>query len=154
MTNFLQTPATSTKAPSGAAPKFFVPSPVSFVELKASVDNTQVTGQNLMTSPTSDLFVSPVPAPPPSAAIQRFSSMNNISNQGAANNSSFPSHSRRVASWSGSSNNSLSTPQGAEVKQRGGMLGTHPSTFAPRGRFPHSSIDGSSSGDELHEVEL
>ncbi|KAI3453486.1 hypothetical protein Pfo_010149 [Paulownia fortunei] len=155
-TNLFVSPSTPPIKPaSGANPKFFVPSPVSAVEqpVDASVNNTQdtLTYENPLTSPLSDSFQSP--APPSSMTMQRFASLNNISNQGTSG--SFPVHSRRTASWSGSLNDSFSTPHRAEVKPLGEVLGVHPSSFMPS--YPslvRPPITGGSFGDDLHEVEL
>lgn len=75
--NLFQSPsAPHVKPTSGVNPKFFIPTPVSAVE-------------------------QPVDAPPSSMAMQRVTSLNNISNQGASANGPCPAHSRRTASWSG-----------------------------------------------------
>ncbi|KAK6118960.1 hypothetical protein DH2020_047298 [Rehmannia glutinosa] len=135
-TNLFQSPSLPPIKPtSGANPKFFVPTPVSAVEQgveEASENNTQqdTSSENPSTSPLSDSFHSPAP---PSMTMQKFASLNNISNQGTSDNGSFPVQSRRTASWSGSLNNSF--------------MPTHPS-------LARSSTNGGSFGDDLHEVEL
>ncbi|PIN01652.1 hypothetical protein CDL12_25846 [Handroanthus impetiginosus] len=137
--NLFQSPsAPSTKPASGANPKFFVPSPVSAVEqaVDTSINNTEDTSSYENPSVSSS-------EPPSSTTMQRFASMNSISNQETSNNGSFAVHARRTASWGGSLNESFSTPQRAEVKPLGEVLGMHP-----------SSLNGGSFGDDLQEVEL
>ncbi|KAG8374729.1 hypothetical protein BUALT_Bualt10G0026200 [Buddleja alternifolia] len=150
-TNLFQSPsAPSIKPTSGVNPKFFVPAPVFTAEqqpVDAPVDSLQDTSstyENPSTSPLNESFQSLDP-PSSSATMQRFPSMNNISNKGPRDNGSFSVNSRRTASWSGSFNDNFSPPQRSRVKPLGEVLGMHPS---------EPSVYGGSSGDELHEVEL
>ncbi|KAK4483610.1 hypothetical protein RD792_010809 [Penstemon davidsonii] len=162
-TNLFQSPSVPSMKPStGTNPKFFVPTPVSNIEqqqqqpvdtpISAPIQDTSPSYENF-SSPPNDSFQSP--ENPSSITMQRFASMNNLSNRGKSNNGSFSVHSRRTASWSGSFNGSFSPPQGGEVKPLGEVLGIHPSSFMPSDSgLGHSSTSGGSYGDDLHEVEL
>ncbi|KAF2299042.1 hypothetical protein GH714_030169 [Hevea brasiliensis] len=90
--------------------------------------------------------------------LQRFPSMDNITRERAINgNGNVPmsSHSRRTASWSGSFNDAFSPPKMVETKPLGEALGMPPSSFMPGDpSMTHMPMNGSSIGDELHEVEL
>lgn len=143
---------------SSASPKFFVPSPVSSVEQPAGDDTQQATSgnENPIMPSLSDSIQS---VAPPSHNMQKFPSMNNIPNKGTTlagfGNSSLLSQSRRAASWSGISNESLPPQSSAETKPLGEALGMAPPTFKPSGLSSmHSSVSGGSYGENLHEVEL
>ncbi|KAK3008440.1 hypothetical protein RJ639_014438 [Escallonia herrerae] len=161
-TNLFQSPSVPPIKPTSSGnPKFFVPAPVSSVE--DSVDSTAgglqhdaAINENPSFTTMDDGFQSP--APPP-MTMQRFASMGNIPNKGATmsgnGNGSLSSHSRRTASWSGSLGEAFSPPNRAETKPLGEVLGMPPSSFMPgESALTHSSMNGSSYGDDLHEVEL
>ncbi|KAK6137711.1 hypothetical protein DH2020_028546 [Rehmannia glutinosa] len=101
---FQSPPVPSIKPASGSNPKFFVPTPVSTVEqpVDTPVNNEQNTSSTYENPSTSPLNDSSFQSPPSSMAMQRFASMNNISNKGTSDNGSFSVHSRRTASWGGS----------------------------------------------------
>lgn len=147
-------PAVSTNA------KFFVPTPLSSENVLQTVaenvqesagfaENTSVPADNSFQSPPSV----------PRMNIQRYPSMDNMARNGNTVNGSIPmpSHSRRTASWSGSFNDSLSSPNMTETKTLGEALGRHPPPFMPADpsttRKPPTN-DGSEGGDDLHDVEL
>lgn len=174
-TNLFQSPSIPSVRPtSGANPKFFVPSPVSSSEqtLDTMADGVQETtstnesssipaennsfhspgssyivdyarvfkhGQHCDNAPTS-MAMQRFPSmdrisnnAPTSMAMQRFPSMDSISNNGTVTNGSVSvsSHSRRTASWSGSLNNAYSSPPRTEVKPLGEMLRMQPSSYVP-----------------------
>ncbi|KAL8114425.1 hypothetical protein AgCh_021322 [Apium graveolens] len=158
-TNMFKSPSVPSNRPiSSASPKFFVPMPVSSVEQPA-VDNTQqaTSGNENPVMPSLNESFQSV-APPPSNNMQKYPSMNNIPNKGTTlaglGNSSLLSHSRRAASWSGISNESLPPQSSAETKPLGEALGMSPPTFKPSGLSSmHSSGSGDNYGENLHEVE-
>lgn len=150
----------SNRPMSSASPKFFVPAPVSSVEQPAA-NNTQqaISGDENTVMPSSNDSIQSVS--PPSQNMQKFPSMNNIPNKGTTlagfGNSSHLSHSRRAASWSGISNESLPPQSSAETKPLGEAMGMPPQTFKPSGlssMHSSSSVSGGSYGDNLHEVDL
>lgn len=161
-TNLFQSPAAPSIKPATASnPKFFVPAPVPSTE--QSVDSTTdyiqqppaATNENPSGPTVNDSFHSP--PHPPSVTMQRYPSMDNISNRGTATNMNGPlsSHSRRTASWSGSFSDGFSPPGKSELKPLGEVLGMPPSSFMPSEQaLTHSSMNGGSFGDDLHEVEL
>ncbi|KAL7165085.1 hypothetical protein ACSBR2_040878 [Camellia fascicularis] len=158
-TNLFQSPSVpSTKPASGVNPKFFVPTPVSSNEQTfntTTIDSMQETTAHNENSPiptANNSFHSP--APPSSMTMQRFPSMDTISNKGTMMNGdgSLSSHSRRTASWSGSFSDAYSSPQRAELKPLGEVLGMSPSSFMPS--EPSLPRNSGSFGDDLHEVEL
>ncbi|KAL0312918.1 UNVERIFIED_CONTAM: protein transport protein SEC16B [Sesamum radiatum] len=150
----------SVKPASGVNPKFFVPKPVSTVEqpVDGPVNNMQDTSSSNenppSTSPLHDSFESSVP--PSSTTMQRFGSMNNLSHKEVTGSGSFPIHSRRTASWSGSFTDSLSHPPNrAELKPLGELLSRQPSSSTLSDpSLVHTAMNGGSFGDDLHEVEL
>ncbi|XP_011081258.1 protein transport protein SEC16B homolog [Sesamum indicum] len=149
----------SVKTASGVNPKFFVPTPVSTIEQPVdgpvnSMQNTSSSNENPSISPLHDSFESP--APPSSTTMQRFGSMNNLSHKEVTDSGSFPIHSRRTASWSGSLTDSLShRPNKAELKPLGELLSRQPlSSTLNNPSLVHSAMNGGSFGDDLHEVEL
>ncbi|KAL8539743.1 hypothetical protein ACS0TY_001381 [Phlomoides rotata] len=150
-TTFQSPPVASIKPMGGNNPKkFFVPAPVSTVEqpVEAPVNEEQ----NPSTSP-KESFQSPTT--PSSMSMPRFASMNSISKNGMSDGGSFSVNSRRTASWSGSFNDSTSSPHRTELKPLGEVLGMHPSSFMPGEPSPvGSSANRGSFGDDLHEVEL
>ncbi|XP_057477864.1 protein transport protein SEC16B homolog [Actinidia eriantha] len=154
-TNLFQSPSvpSSIKPASGTNPNFFVPAPISSSEqtFDTTIDSVQkptAITENSPITAANNSFHSP--EPPSSMAMQRFPSMDNISNKGTAmyGNGSLSSHSRRTASWSGSFSDAYSPPQRTEVKSLGEVLGmpSEPSLV-------HLPMNGGSFGD-LHEVEL
>lgn len=118
-------------------------------------DNFQEASISEDPSTSTSNEMTPSSVPPPSMTMQRFPSMANISHEG--NSDSSVPHSRRTASWGGSFNNSFSPPKPSEVKPLGDILGFSPTTFmqsdasSARMMLP---VNGSSFGDDLHEVEL
>ncbi|KAL2472036.1 Protein transport protein SEC16B-like protein [Abeliophyllum distichum] len=158
-TNLFQSPsAASTKPASGAKLTFFVPTPVSSVEQPVdtptnTLQDTSSNNETPLTSSPSNTFQSP--RPPSSVTMQRYASMDSISNKGTSDNSSFSVHSRRRASWSGSLNDSISLPNTIEVRPLREVLGVHPSSFVhDDSSLVHSSTNGGNFSDNLHEVEL
>ncbi|GER30499.1 COPII coat assembly protein sec16 [Striga asiatica] len=160
--SFQSPPISSVKPTNVPNPKFFVPTPVSNIE--QPVDNPVTNEQNTLTTTYEDPSTAPPsndpssfqsPAPQSALNMQRYASMNSISNKGASDNGSFAVHNRRTLSWSGNFNDSLSSPQRTEGKPLGEVMGMQPSTFMPsEPSLGHSSTSGGSFGDELHEVEL
>ncbi|GFP93063.1 protein transport protein sec16b homolog [Phtheirospermum japonicum] len=148
----------SIKPASGANQKFFVPTPVSNVEQSVGTpvnieQNTSSTFEYPSFSLNDSSFQSP--ASPSIMNTQRYASMNNIMNKETNHNGSFSVHSRRTASWSGSYNDSFSPPpQRAEGKLLGEVLGMQPSIMLSNPSLVHSSMNGGSIGDDLHEVQL
>ncbi|KAK1376373.1 Protein transport protein sec16 [Heracleum sosnowskyi] len=158
-TNLFKSPSVpSNRLNSSASPKFFVPMPISSVEQPAA-DNTQqaTSGNENPVMPSLNDSIQSVA--PPSHNMQKFPSMNNIPNKGTTlagiGNSSLLSHSRRAASWSGISNESLPPQSSAETKPLGEALRMPPPSFKPSGLSSvHSSVSGGSYGENLHEDEL
>ncbi|CAK9173224.1 unnamed protein product [Ilex paraguariensis] len=156
-TNLFQSPSVPFNKPStGANPKFFIPTPASSVE--QAVDST---ADSMRETTVTDESVSSMdislqsPAPLSSTTMQRFASMDNISNNIMGGNGSLSSQSRRTASWSGSFGDAFSPPARAEARPLGEVLGIPPSSFMPSGPFlAHSSMNGGNFGDDLQEVEL
>ncbi|CAA2974896.1 Hypothetical predicted protein [Olea europaea subsp. europaea] len=159
-TNLFQSPSVpSTKPASGANPKFFMPTPVPFVEQSINTPannmlDTTSTNESPSTSSTNDSFQSR--ALPSSMAMQKYASMDNISNtEMKSGNGSFSANSRRTASWSGSFDGSFSSSNKAEVKPLGEVLGMYPSSIMPsNSSLAQPGINGPGYGDDLHEVEL
>ncbi|KAL8103188.1 hypothetical protein AgCh_027648 [Apium graveolens] len=155
-TNMFQSPsAPSLKPKSNASTKFFVPAPVSGQMLDTATDGIQETSSSDLSS-IGNMVQS---APSSSTNMQRFASMDDISNKGETtpgnSNGSLPPHSRRTASWGGSVAESFSPTIKADVKPLGEVLGIPPSSFMPTSpALVHSSANGGSYGDDLHEVEL
>ncbi|KAJ1375448.1 Sec16, central conserved domain [Sesbania bispinosa] len=160
--NLFQSPSVPSVKPALAAnAKFFIPAPVPSSNeqtMEAIAESNQegnAANEDPSTSSTNDWsFQSPKHVS--AMAMQRFPSMGNISKPGATNGSnSHFAQSRRVASWSGSFNDSFSPPKIGEIKPLGEALGMPPSTFMPDEsslmRTPNKS---SSFGEDLHEVEL
>ncbi|KAK6803058.1 hypothetical protein RDI58_000842 [Solanum bulbocastanum] len=153
---FQSTSVPSIKPATAGNAKFFVPAPMSLVE---QTGNTTSKEQETSSNSESDL-VSAVngsthfPAPTSSAApIQRYASMDNLSNIGAVA-SSLSANSRRTASWSGSFPDAFS-PNKSEIKPRGSRLSMPPSSFMPSDvNSMHSSTNDGSLSDDLHEVDL
>ncbi|KAL6979747.1 hypothetical protein U1Q18_021402 [Sarracenia purpurea var. burkii] len=160
--NLFHSPSIPSIRPSGGAnPKFFVPTPQSssnqtFDNVSNNVQETSPIDENssIPTANNSVQFLSP----PSSMAMQRFPSIDNVSNVGTImnGNGSLSSHSRRTASWSGIVGDAGSPPQRTEVKPLGEVLGMQPSSYIPSeptlGHLPMNG--GGSFGDDLHEVEL
>ncbi|KAH0781327.1 hypothetical protein KY290_000925 [Solanum tuberosum] len=156
-TNLFQSPSVPSIKPATAGnAKFFVPAPMSpFEETGNSTSNEQETSSNSKSDSVSAANGSThFPAPTSSAApIQRFASMDNLSNKGAVA-SSLSANSRRTASWSGSFPDAFS-PNKSEIKPLGCRLSMPPSSFMPSDvNSMHSSTNGGSLSDDLHEVDL
>ncbi|KAK6781481.1 hypothetical protein RDI58_019277 [Solanum bulbocastanum] len=156
-TNLFQSPSVPSIKPATAGnAKFFVPAPMSPVEkIGNSTSNEQETSSNSESDSVSAVNGSThFPAPTSSAApIQRFASMDNLSNKGAVA-SSLSANSRRTASWSGSFPDAFS-PNKSETKPLGSRLSMPPSSFMPSDvNSMHSSMNGGSLSDDLHEVDL
>ncbi|XP_006358346.1 protein transport protein SEC16B homolog [Solanum tuberosum] len=156
-TNLFQSPSVPSIKPATAGnAKFFVPAPMSPVEETGnSTSNEQETSSNSESDSFSAVNGSiHFPAPTSSAApMQRFASMDNLSNKGAVA-SSLSANSRRTASWSGSFPDAFS-PNKSEIKPPGSRLSMPPSSFMPSdANSMHSSTNGGSFSDDLHEVDL
>lgn len=92
-----------------------------------------------------------------SMGMQRFPSMNNLSNNGPMPNGSDCSspHSRRTASWGGGNfGDSCTSPKIGEIKPLGEALGMPPSSFMPDESLMRSPMNNGSTAEDLHEVEL
>ncbi|KAH0643630.1 hypothetical protein KY289_034604 [Solanum tuberosum] len=156
-TNLFQSPSVPSIKPATAGnAKFFVPAPMSPVEETGnSTSNEQETSSNSESDSVSAVNGSiHFPAPTSSTApMQRFASMDNLSNKGAVA-SSLSANSRRTASWSGSFPDAFS-PNRSEIKPPGSRLSMPPSSFMPSDvNSMHSSANGGSFSDDLHEVDL
>ncbi|XP_049369711.1 protein transport protein SEC16B homolog [Solanum verrucosum] len=156
-TNLFQSPSVPSIKPATAGnAKFFVPAPMSPVEETGnSTSNEQETSSNSESDSVSAVNGSThSPAPTSSAApIQRFASMDNLSNKGDVA-SSLSANSRRTASWSGSFPDAFS-PNKSEIKPLGSRLSMPTSSFMPSDvNSMHSSTNGRSLSDDLHEVDL
>ncbi|KAK4729040.1 hypothetical protein R3W88_022028 [Solanum pinnatisectum] len=156
-TNLFQSPSVPSIKPATAGnAKFFVPAPMSPVEKTGnSTSNEQETLSNSESDSVSAVNGSThFPAPTSSSApIQRFASMDNLSNKGGVA-SSVSADSRRTASWSGSFPDAFS-PNKSEIKPLGSRLSMPPSSFMPSDvNSMHSSMNGGSLSDDLHEVDL
>ncbi|KAL3329564.1 hypothetical protein AABB24_033755 [Solanum stoloniferum] len=156
-TNLFQSPSVPSIKPTTAGnAKFFVPAPMFPVEKTGnSTSNEQETSSNRESDSVSAVNGSThFPSPTSSAApIQRFASMDNLSNKGAVA-SSLSANSRRTASWSGSFPDAFS-PNKSEIKPLGSRLSMPPSSFMPSDVYSmHSSMNGGSLSDDLDEVDL
>ncbi|KAF2299063.1 hypothetical protein GH714_030487 [Hevea brasiliensis] len=159
--NLFRSPSVPSVKPAVSAnAKFFIPTP-----LLSSENSTETIAENVQES--TGLAESPSTSVDDSFQssssfskmnLQRFPSMDNITRERAINgNGNVPmsSHSRRTASWSGSFNDAFSPPKMVETKPLGEALGMPPSSFMPGDpSMTHMPMNGSSIGDELHEVEL
>ncbi|KAJ9173385.1 hypothetical protein P3X46_016526 [Hevea brasiliensis] len=159
--NLFRSPSVPSVKPAVSAnAKFFIPTP-----LLSSENSTETIAENVQESTglaenpstsVDDSFQSPSSFS--KMNLQRFPSMDNITRERAINgNGNVPmsSHSRRTASWSGSFNDAFSPPKMVETKPLGEALGMPPSSFMPGDpSMTHMPMNGSSIGDELHEVEL
>ncbi|XP_004244711.1 protein transport protein SEC16B homolog [Solanum lycopersicum] len=156
-TNLFQSPSVPSIKPATAGnAKFFVPAPMSPVEETGnSTFHEQETSSNSESDSVSAAngpthFPSPTSS---TAPIQRFASMDNLSNKGAVA-SSLSANSRRTASWSGSFPDALSANK-SELKPLGSRLSMPPSSFIPSDvNLMHSSTNGGSLSDDLQEVDL
>ncbi|XP_062175567.1 protein transport protein SEC16B homolog isoform X2 [Alnus glutinosa] len=165
--NLFPSPAIAAVKPGGGSnPTFFIPSPVFAVEQTVekpgeSIRETTVSNDSPPSSYKDYSFSSQRTSTSSSTSLQRFPSVDNIVQRRTgpmANDNSFlvPPPSRRAASWSGSlsdaSNPSMmnaTRPLGEEVHR------VSPSLYRPHD--PSSMMlpsNRSSSGDDLHEVEL
>ncbi|BFG31401.1 hypothetical protein CerSpe_176750 [Prunus speciosa] len=160
--NLFQSPSVPSVKPAVAAnAKFFIPTLGSSSEqtmeaIAESVQEDVATKEVPSTSAMNDPFQTPLP--PSSTTMQRFPSMGNIHGMGVATNAngSVPPHSRRTASWGGSSNDVFSPPpKMGEIKPLGEALGMSPAMFRPsEPSMMRVPMNGGSFGDDLHEVEL
>lgn len=159
--NLFQSPSVPSVKPAVAAnAKFFIPTPVLTGDqtMDAIVEHAQEDGattKDPSTSARNDFFHAP---PSSSPSMQRYPSMGNIQNMGVMPNSNgpVPPHSRRTASWGGSSNDIFSPPKMGEIKPLGEALGMSP-TFYRHNELPsqmHAPMNGGGFGEDLHEVEL
>ncbi|CAN4075993.1 unnamed protein product [Withania somnifera] len=154
-TNLFQSPSVPSLKPALAGnANFFVPTPMSPVEETGnSTSNEQETSSNSVNDSVAALngsfhFPSPTSSTVP---MQRFASMDNLSNKGAGI-ASPSAYSRRTASWSGSFPDS---PNKSDIKPPGSGLSMPPSSFMPSdANSMHSSMNGGSFSDDLHEVDL
>ncbi|XP_060179948.1 protein transport protein SEC16B homolog isoform X2 [Lycium barbarum] len=157
-TNLFQSPSVPSIKPAIAGnAKFFVPTPMSPVEETGNgTSNEQETSSNSENDSTTAVngsFHSPAPTST-SAPMQRFASMDNLSNKGAGGTGSLSAYSRRTASWSGNFPNAYS-PNKSEVKPPSAGLSMPPSSFMPSdANSMDSSTNGGSFSDDLHEVDL
>ncbi|XAR54948.1 hypothetical protein NMG60_11030295 [Bertholletia excelsa] len=159
-TNLFQSPSLpAVKPTSSANPKFFVPTPIPSSEQipNALTDPTQETATVPENSsiPSSDKSLNSL-APVPLASMQRFPSMDSISNKGTmVAKGSLSSHSRRTASWSGSLNDPNRPPQTGEVKTLAEVFSI-PSSSSMNSEHPlgQRPTNVGSSTEDLHEVEL
>ncbi|PHT40061.1 hypothetical protein CQW23_18915 [Capsicum baccatum] len=156
-TNLFQAPSVPSVKPATAGnAKFFVPTAMSPVEETGNnTSNEQETSSksesdSVVADNGSSYFPAPTSSAPP---MQRFASMDNISNKGASTGS-LSTNSRRTASWSGSFPDAYSSNK-SEVKPRGAGLSMSPLSFIPSdANSMHSSKSGGSFSDDLHEVDL
>ncbi|XP_075086584.1 protein transport protein SEC16B homolog [Nicotiana tabacum] len=154
-TNLFQSPSVPSIKPATAGnAKFFVPTPMSPVEETGNnTSNEQETSSNSENDSVTTVSGSfQFHAPTSSAPMQRFASMDNLSNKGTGTGS-LSSYSRRTASWSGSFPDAYS-PNKSEVKPPGSRLSMPPSSFMPSDTNSMHSMNGGSFGDDLHEVDL
>ncbi|GFS42250.1 RGPR-like protein [Actinidia rufa] len=159
-TNLFQSPSVSSIKPaSGSNPKIFVPSLVSsneptFVTSTDIMQETTAITENPSIPSANNMAHSP--APSPSMTIQRFPSMDTISDKNKMNgNGSLSSYSRRTASWSGSFSDAHSPQQRTELRPLGEVLGMPPSSFMPsEPSLAQLPVNCGSFGNDLHEVEL
>ncbi|KAF4389516.1 protein transport protein SEC16B homolog [Cannabis sativa] len=161
--NLFHSPSVPSVKPAVAAnAKFFIPTPASGEQsMEAIAESVQEdvptvgTHEEASTSTGNAAFQ----VPPPSASMQRFPSMGNIPGQRVMTNSngSLSSLSRRTASWSGSFNDSFSSPKETEVKPLGAVSsGMPPTMFSPTdpSSMMRAQMNGGNFADELQEVEL
>jgi hypothetical protein len=165
--NLFPSPAIAAVKPGGGSnPTFFIPSPVFVVEQTVekpgeSIRETTVSNDNPPSSYKEDSFSSQRTSTSSSTSLQRFPSVDNIVQRRTgpmANDNSFlvPPPSRRAASWSGS----LSDASNPSMMNATRPLGEEAHRVSPSLYRPHdpSSMmlpsNRSSSGDDLHEVEL
>ncbi|KAF3448329.1 hypothetical protein FNV43_RR09042 [Rhamnella rubrinervis] len=157
--NLFQSPSISSVKPAVAAnAKFFIPTPASGEQtMEAIAESLQegvASNSDASTSAMNDSFQSPSSS---SSPMQRFPSMGHIPSKGVVTNGrgTFPSHSRRAASWSGSFSDSISPPKTSEIKPLGEALGMSPPSFMPNGPpSMRTPMNGGNFGDDLQEVEL
>ncbi|VFQ70743.1 unnamed protein product [Cuscuta campestris] len=164
-TNLFHSPSVSstTKPANPAAKKFFVPAPVAVSSEQFAANGTatdSATQDGSRAENHLDSFMSPATSSSDAMNIQRFGSVGNLSNNTAVPRpGSFPGHTRRTASWSGSfSEAAMAAPphHHQTAKPLGEVLGIVP----PSSSFmmPNNNMDGlrtsGSSGEDLHEVEL
>ncbi|KAF8117128.1 hypothetical protein N665_0012s0133 [Sinapis alba] len=147
-TVFQSPPAQTARPPIPAKANFFIPAApassskdqISAAEARQeeySAEEVAASAEAPPAPPSQSSFQSPTPSP---MTMQRFPSLGNIKRSGSGislNGDLHHSGSRRTASWSGSFNNSFTSPTG-------------PSPFKPS---PLNSSSGSL-GEELQEVEL
>ncbi|XP_062074743.1 protein transport protein SEC16A homolog [Humulus lupulus] len=160
--NLFQSPSIPSVKPAVAAnAKFFIPTPASGEQSMEAIaesvhEDVPTVGAHEEAS-TSTVNDAAFQVPPPSASIQRFPSMGNIPSQRVMSNGngSLSSHSRRTASWSGSFNDSFTSPKGTEVKPLVAASGMPPTMFSPSDpSLMRTQMNGGNFADELQEVEL
>uniref|UniRef100_A0A5B7BHJ8 Protein transport protein sec16 n=1 Tax=Davidia involucrata TaxID=16924 RepID=A0A5B7BHJ8_DAVIN len=160
--NLFQSPSiTAAKPGGGSNAKFFVPTPVTSGDeaVQTSGESMQeavVTNENPSTSIENVTFPSTPTSTSTSTSMtmHRFPSMDRIGVM-ANGKSSLAPHSRRTASWSGSFSDVSNPSKMAETRPLGEALGmllsVHPSNVSSSMQY---SVNDSSFGDDLHEVEL
>lgn len=162
--SLFQSPSVPSAKPAGAAnAKFFIPAPLPSSRertMEAIEENNQednLAYENTSTSYRNNWsFQSPKPDSP--IVWQRCPSMGNFANHGAVVNdiNSRTPHSRRTASWGGSTGESFSPTNMHETMPLGEALGMPPSTYLSDDisltRTPH--MRSVSFGEDLHEVDL
>ncbi|KAK4349639.1 hypothetical protein RND71_032394 [Anisodus tanguticus] len=120
-TNLFQSPSVPSIKPATAGnAKFFVPTPMSPVEETGNTtSNEQETSSNSENDSTTAVNGSShFPAPTSNALpMQRFASMDNLSNQGTGTDS-LSAYSRRTASWSGNFPDAAYSPNKSELNHR------------------------------------
>nr|XP_043629529.1 protein transport protein SEC16B homolog [Erigeron canadensis] len=154
---FQSASATSVKPIAKSNPKFFVPMAVTSAEQPADTLRENIQQQTT----TADDNYSPTsvhnPFQPPSyqSSMQRFASMNDISKGGVPSFTSASSspHSRRTASWGGSTDECFSVSSSG-MKPRGGTLGMPQNSFIPSEPAVDQTTNGDGFCDDLHEVEF
>ncbi|CAH9137450.1 unnamed protein product [Cuscuta epithymum] len=162
-TNLFHSPSIPSTKPANpsAAKKFFVPSSVSISsEQQSDINGTQDNSADANNENHQRSFQSRVTSSSDVMNMQRFGSVGNLSNNGkTAGIGSFPGHTRRTASWSGSFSDAAS-PHHQNIKPLGEVLGIMPpsSSFMPNDTSLVHGLrrSGSSgaSGEDLQEVEL
>ncbi|KAI5417526.1 protein transport protein SEC16B homolog isoform X3 [Lathyrus oleraceus] len=158
--NLFQSPSVpSTKPAVAANAKFFIPAPLPSSKeqtMEAIEENNQE--DNFAYENTSTSYRNNWPLSASPTVWQRCPSVGNFANHGAVvndSNSQTP-HSRRTASWGGSTDESFSPTNMCETMPLGEALGMPPSTYMSDDislrHTPH--MRSCSFGEDLHEVDL
>ncbi|KAJ4954558.1 hypothetical protein NE237_011341 [Protea cynaroides] len=165
LANSFQTASVPAAKPGAVAnAKFFIPTPIALGEQTDNtiegIHETTATNDDPSTSITSESLIPSTPSVP-SASMQRFPSMDNITptNMGMGptdnGNGSLAYRSRRTASWSGGLSDRFNPPRTNEIKPLGEALGMPPSMFMPTDPSQmRMAMNGVSLVDDLQEVEL